>query len=239
MTKLPPVYGKARYGVAIYTSANTPSGRKSMKHHLRVFLGFNNSPDAKLVETTGNIITGLTGNAAYLTPPVTLVALAALLKAFTDAMNAMAQGGTVATSAKNDARENLIAALRQLAAYVQITCNDDLTALLSSGFEAVSAPSAPAPLGTPVITGITNGLATGVLLIVVTALANAKCYEVRFATIINQLVGPWLSGGMFTNSRAMALGGLVAGTNYAVEVRAIGGSTGYSAWSAGSNRMSL
>ena len=236
MSPTPAIYGKARYGAAVYTSAKT---RKTMLHLLRVLLGLNNAPDHRLIERTTAIITGMTGNAAYPTPPLTMVALQALLKAFTDAIAAQAQGGTLATSAKNDARAALIAALRQLAAYVQQSCNNDLTTLLSSGFEAVSTPGASVPLATPVITGITNGQLPGQLLIAVTALAHAKCYEVRYATIINQVVGPWQSGGMFTNSRAMALGGLTAGTNYAIEVRAVGGATGYSAWSAGSNKMSL
>ena len=48
-----------------------------------------------------------------------------------------------------------------------------------------------------------------------------------------------MSGSMFTNSRSMALDGLVAGTNYIIEVRGIGGSTKYSEWSAASNHMSL
>ena len=122
---------------------------------------------------------------------------------------------------------------------MQQNCNNDLTTLLSSGFEAVSTHHASVPLETPVITSIANGKMPGQLIIAVLAVANAKCYEIRYATIVGQTVGPWVSGGMFTNSRAMALGGLVAGTNYAIEVRAVGGSTGYSAWSAGSNRMSL
>ena len=51
--------------------------------------------------------------------------------------------------------------------------------------------------------------------------------------------GLWQSGGLFTNSRAMPLNGLAPGTNYTVQVRSIGGSTGYSDWSDPSNHMSL
>ena len=58
--------------------------------------------------------------------------------------------------------------------------------------------------------------------------AHAKCYEVRYATVVGQTIGAWVSGGMFTNSRSMALDGLAAGTNYIIEVRGIGGSTKYS-----------
>ena len=51
--------------------------------------------------------------------------------------------------------------------------------------------------------------------------------------------GPWQSGGLFTNSRSMPLNGLTPGTNYTVQVRAIGGSTGYSDWSDPVSHMSL
>ena len=38
------------------------------------------------------------------------------------------------TLAKNDARAALVALLRELASYVQFTCNGDRTKLLTSGF---------------------------------------------------------------------------------------------------------
>jgi len=44
---------------------------------------------------------------------------------------------------------------------------------------------------------------------------------------------------MFTNSRSMPLNNLIPGTNYTVQVRAIGGSTGYSDWSDAVSHMSL
>ena len=42
-----------------------------------------------------------------------------------------------------------------------------------------------------------------------------------------------------TNSRSMPLNGLTPGTQYQVQVRAIGGSTGYSDWSDTVSHMSM
>jgi chitodextrinase len=50
--------------------------------------------------------------------------------------------------------------------------------------------------------------------------------------------GAWQSAGLFTHSRSMTVAGLVPGTTYSFQVRAIGGSTGYSDWSNPVSRMS-
>ena len=69
---------------------------------------------------------------------------------------------------------------------------------------------------------------------------HAKTLEARLAPIgAGNVVGPWVSAGLFTDSRAMALNGLGAGITYKVEVRAIGGSTGYSDWSDSVEHMSM
>src|SRR5438445_9511133 len=121
MSPVPARYGTAVYGVARYTSASITTGGRRMTHQLRVLLGFANAPDHQLEELASSVITNMTGNAAFPTPPVTMAALQVLLTAFTNAIAAQQQGGTAATAAKNQARQDLIDALRQLAAYVQNT----------------------------------------------------------------------------------------------------------------------
>ena len=48
-----------------------------------------------------------------------------------------------------------------------------------------------------------------------------------------------MSAGLYTDSRMIAINGLSAGTLYKFEVRAIGGSTGYSDWSDSVEHMSM
>ena len=50
---------------------------------------------------------------------------------------------------------------------------------------------------------------------------------------------PWKTGGLFTDSRSMAVSGLTPGANYQFEARAIGGSTGQSDWSDAVSHMSM
>jgi hypothetical protein len=65
------------------------------------------------------------------------------------------------------------------------------------------------------------------LVLKVTPIAHAKCYEVRSASVdAENMPGPWQTAGLFTNSRSMTITGLVPGTTYMLSVRAIGGSIG-------------
>lgn len=41
----------------------------------------------------------------------------------------------------------------------------------------------------------------------------------------------WRNAGVFTKARGMLLEGLLPGQMYEIQVRAVGGSTGYSDWS--------
>jgi hypothetical protein len=56
----------------------------------------------------------------------------------------------------------------------------------------------------------------------------AKSYESRLSSDNGTT---WVSGGISTQARSIIFSGLVPGTAYLVEVRAIGGSTGQSDWS--------
>lgn len=206
---------------------------------LRVLLGFTNAPDHSLEETAQAVLDNLYGNPAYPTPPVTQAALQAALTAFSQSIAAAAQGGPADTADKNNKRDALIDLLRQLAGYVQANHGNDLAVLLGSGFEAVSTNRASSPLSAPTIRDILNGN-SGQLILRVTPVANAKNYETRYAAIgANGAPGPWQNGGTIGNSRSIPINGLTPGTNYSFQVRAVGGSTGYSDWSDPVSHMSL
>ena len=208
--------------------------------HIRVLLGFTNAPDHTVEETAGAVISNLFTNPAFpAAPPIGIITLQGLLADFTTAINAQAQGGTAATAAKEEKRAALIAALRQLASYVQDKCGNSVANLLSSGFEAVTTSHAASPLPQPQILKMEHGQ-SGQLFVRVRPVPNAKCYEVRYATLYaGGTPSPWQNGGLFTNSRAIPLDGLTPGTSYTAQVRAVGGSTGYSDWSDPSSHMSM
>jgi hypothetical protein len=208
---------------------------------IRVSLGFARSADHQLEETAGEVIAGMTGNASYPTPPVTMAALQTALTEFTAAQAAQASGGPPATAVKEAKGEALIDLLRLVANSVQGVVDalegsaaDKLALLLSSGFEAVATARTRSPLATPGVPAVENGI-SGQLILRVRPVKNAKSYEVRYALAD----GVWKMGGIFTGARAMPINGLTPGQMYTLQMRAIGGTTGYSGWSDPVQRMSL
>ncbi len=206
---------------------------------LRVSLAFADGTDFTVEKLAGILLVSLFGNANFPTPPFASTVLDTARNEFLDAIDAQENGGKAATADKANKREALIALLRQLAAYVQDKSANDLAKLLSSGFDAVSTSHAPVLLAKPVIKKIKTGL-SGQLLVQVTSDKNAKTFESRFALIgAGGTPGPWQDGGLSSNSRALPINGLTPGQTYAVQVRAIGGSAGYSDWSDPVSHMAM
>ena len=210
-----------------------------MNSTLRIQLGFAYATDATVQETASAVLNNLWGNAAFPAVPVPSATLQTALDAYMTALAATTQGGTAATAAKNNARAAVVALLRQLAAYVQVNCGGDRAAAFSSGFKVVSTNRARTELSTPAIIALVNG-GSGCLILRVKAVKHAKTYEVRIAAVAaDGTPAPWQRAGFFSNSRAIPLTSLTPGVLYTVQVRATGGSTGYSGWSDPSSHMSL
>jgi hypothetical protein len=197
-------------------------------------LGFAQDTDAGLDVRTGGVITSMTDNENFKDPAVPLTALQEALNQFRASVAAMAQGGKQATAQKNDMREQLIALLRQQALYVQSASANELPVLLSSGFDAAGTNRAQSPLDKPTIVKIENKVSTQLQLRVTTVI-NARSYEAQTKTPS----GDWQAAGIHTKARTMILEDLTPGTLYTIQVRAIGGSTGYSDWSDPVSHMAL
>src|SRR5271154_792028 len=130
-----------------------------MKRNIRVSLSFASFGDEMLNSFAILVITCLKTNLLFPTLPVAIAVLTALQTAFQDAMAAKDQGGSVATAAKNEARDALIIALRQEAGYVQtLAVTMTLSQVLSSGFDVVINNRSQSPLAQPVLVALDNSL---------------------------------------------------------------------------------
>ena len=207
---------------------------KKRMPQIRVNLGFAQAADHVIEELADEVHTGMTGNADFPTPPVTMAALATATTNFSNARVAAAQGGPADTAAKDASRDALVVLLRQLAAYVQATAANDLAMLLSSGFEAVSTNRASVELPKPTILDVVHA-GEGKLKIRPGPLKNVRMWEVR--TSITP--GVWVSAGTFNSTRDMTLTGLTPGAVYTIQVRALGGLTRASEWSNPVSQRSL
>src|SRR5450755_1301235 len=77
--------------------------------------------DAQLIVDVQSAISGMTGNANFVTPTPTLASITTALNAFTVALADAGNGGTELTSIKNAKRAELVSHMRQLASYVTVT----------------------------------------------------------------------------------------------------------------------
>lgn len=138
----------------------------------RVSLGFSRKIDTDLIAFVRNIITLMTGSTQYPTPSPTLATITTSVNAFEVAVEEALDGGKIAIASRNAARVELLSLVRQLAAYVQGHCGDDLVNLLGSGFEAIKAPSPVGPLPAP----------QNVRLVLTESAANLVCGSIACST---------------------------------------------------------
>ena len=203
-------------------------------YYARVALSFARKIDTDLIAFVRNVITLMTGNATYPTPSPTLATVTTSVNDFETAVHDALDGGKIAIATRNAARQALLALMRQLAAYVQGNCDSELLALLSSGFDAVRAPS---PVGTlPAPQNPRLGLTdkSGELLFRFDRVKNANNYSIQTAPAAT---GPWEDEDLSTASRVI-IGGLTPGE--VIWARACAnGSAGASEWTAPTTAMAI
>ncbi len=176
--------------------------------------------------TAGAVSKGLTNNPALPSPPVPPAELDLLKGTFDAAIIAASNGGTLLTAQKDAARAALVAALNKDASYVDIECDDDITILLSSGFEPVSMNRTQVVLAPPKILDVTVRQ-SGELKVSIGGDPNRKSILGRIKPLGGEF-GPVIS---FKNSRNIIFAGCIAGTAYVMQLCGLGGSTGQSDWS--------
>jgi hypothetical protein len=192
-----------------------------------------------VVPFIGTIIAGMKGNADLPNPPVPLepavppadsdapvVDLTTRKTRLEAAIEAAAVGGPADTAARDDALEFALDGLDLEAFYVQSVYRYNTTGVLSTGFLPASTNRAQVALDTPVISGIDTDVSAQ-LTLHVTPIDNAYGYEVQ--TRIG--TAAWATVLYSSQARSIVLAGQTSGTAVNVRVRALGGLTGYSAWS--------
>lgn len=192
----------------------------------RVSYQFIKLSDYALPGFTLNVEVGLTGNPAFPTPPATVAALTAARVDYETKLEATHNGGPVQTVEKDEARAVLEDLLRLNASYVQTRAGKDLGALLSSGYNASSTNRAQVPLPKATIASLQNNF-SGILVLNIVSMLNARAYEVY----IKSGTGGFTLFSVFGYARRILIPDLTPGQAYTVQVRAVGGSTGYSDYS--------
>jgi len=189
-----------------------------------------------VVAVIGWIIACMKGNAAFPKPPIPLVPpvppdptqpvdMTTRMNNLDAAAKNAVGGGVIQTALKNAALEAAFEGLDANGLYVQTMARTNLPMFLTSGYQAMSTNRAQSPLDTPSITGIDNDTPTQ-LDVHLSTVANALGYEVQIL-----IAGVWTTVKFSPQARTITLTGLTTGTVVQVRARALGGSTGQSAWS--------
>jgi hypothetical protein len=203
------------------------------KSAIRVALTFATLPKDQLNSMLILLLVCLKNNPLFPNLPIAYTALVALVTDYQTKLAASAVGGQVDTAAFQEARDAVVAALRQIAGYITSLGLTNASDVLSSGFDIILPGKNPQqPLAQPVFA--LDNSAPGQLGVSLPAVPNAKAYHVQYA-IGN---GPMIDLGIFPNTKNIVIPGTTAGTLYSARIQGIGGSTQYSAWSAVMTLMS-
>jgi hypothetical protein len=189
--------------------------------------GFTKSPDNEVCNVALDVSGALMGHPIFTTPPYSPAQLAALENTFAGNMTTARKLGKDRTLAKNTARQALVDALVQDALYCQGLARHDLNTLLTSGYEVVSTNRTPGPLDTPQINSIDNSV-SGQLTVRGSSVLNGRMYLLQYSLDNG---ATWTDGGSYTSARRMTLTPTTPGKPYLIQIAALGGSTGQSAWS--------
>ena len=152
------------------------------------------------------------------------------IKALADGLNAKlaAQntGGSAEVAAADKSFTALCDALNDDANIVELVVKNDLEALLNTGYLPASDNHSRSPLDDTAIVGLYNN-GTTQLLLRLQPVRNAKSYQIQTSLDGGKT---WQETPISTQARRIVLTGLLPGSAYLVRARAIGGSTGASAW---------
>jgi hypothetical protein len=201
---------------------------------IRAVMGFAAMIDALLVVLAGAVLKGLTGNAAFPNPTISLITFANDITIYSNAVAAALDGGKSAKAVRDKAKKVVVNDLRQLAMYVESNCNDDMATFMTSGFTAKAKPTASGAVGVPTIKWLDYGTHPGEILVSVKAVRGAKSYNLRYGP--GTAPTSWTVSSVGSIRKAIPIDNLTSGTLYAFQVQALGGQ-GLSAWSDSSTIM--
>jgi hypothetical protein len=182
--------------------------------------------DANLIVASQRILTAMTGNPAYPSPLPTLVELTTARNTYMAAVNA-AKDSRLAISVRRQQRVAFATMLRNLAHYVQVASSGDLPTLLSSGFAAQRSKQPVGQLPAPENLRLARGKISGQIIARCERLRQAGSYDWRYAASATPTT--WVDVES-TFAASVKLDGLVPGTQYIVQTRALG-TAGPSDWS--------
>lgn len=198
---------------------------------LKAVANFYKLADVDVVKNGNTIQTNMAGNSTFPNPPVDLAALKTNLDSLSALISEAADGSKKVIAKKNQQREVVIGMLRLLARYVEVVSSSNPTAFQTSGFQLASTTKAQSAPLSEKIRKIDHGTNSGQVLVWIQPVRKAGSYELRYGPAVNGgAPATWTTQGVLGVKSPAALTGLMPGTTYLFQARALL-KEGYTDWS--------
>ena len=185
----------------------------------RLNLGFGRYTDSNLLVVAQAILTAMTGNPFFASPP-SLAILQTAINDYATALSAAQEGGKTNVATKNAKKDALIVLLVNLGNYVAFTAAGDVVAMTSSGIPLSKTREPYPPLETPVITKLEDGVNSGEIRVFIKAMKAARSYLYQYTQDPLSESSEWLSQSSTLSK--VVISGLEIGKKYWFRVIAYG-----------------
>ena len=202
----------------------------SREKWIKPFEDYSHMPDGEVISRGTAVADGMDGNPHFAYPPVKIADLRAAIPIFSALVAEALNGDKRITAQKNTQREVVIDMLKLLGRYVEVTCDGEMAAFLSSGFEPASNTKVQSQL-TKNIWSLDHGPQSGSIVIRVKAVPEAYSYELRYGIVVNgEPPQAWVNQPVTRVKTPITISGLTPTATYAFQVRTLLES-GYTDWS--------
>ena len=176
-----------------------------------VIVGFKRLTDDGLRTKASHIVTCMTGNTNFPDATALVTAAETADNEFGTALDAAKDGGRTQTAIKNKKRLALEKALKALGLHVQMNCKDDVSILLSSGFDAKKDKQPAAAPGVPANFMVQAGKTSGTIVLSVNPDKEARVYIFQYAAAPVSSETKWET---IVGKRTVTIRNLVPGKEY-------------------------
>lgn len=187
---------------------------------LKLITDYRRLTDSSLNFKAATVVNSLTGNADFPTTTPTLADFTVLQLAFADALGKTTSGDRQMIALKNQAKETLLDAMRQLATDINAQANGDKAMLISSGFDLGSTGDNSATLGALEDFKLLDGVNSGELKFTCKKASNAVSYLIEYTDEIPTDATVWKTQP--SSTRELTVRGLRSGVRIYGRVKAVG-----------------
>jgi hypothetical protein len=213
---------------------------KTKQPPFHIALGYTGFTDSDVAANALAAHDGVKAHPEFFPNPPELEAFLASIQTLEGSIAAAKDGGgKKAVAQKNKARATTIKLMRQLGHYVEANCKDDINIVNASGYKvAAKAKTVPQPTPKGAIDKVDSGSVPGEIVVKGKRIPKAHSYVFRHAPLgADGKPGTWTEIAL-TNPAKIHLTGLIPGTTYAFQIKALG-VLGFGDWSDIAIRMSL